>query len=156
MKHPLNPWTTQPRTTQPRDHSTQGPLNPGPLIPGPLKPESSMGPLYLPPWTEVLNNIAGELHMVVVRKEISGECTPANFCPIFSCLSMLTWLSLEVALSKALTTTTTNGFIILAVLQIGHWACKAWIHSNHLINKKQFMELKLTQWPSEGGGMGGP
>ena len=99
--------------SQPMDYSTQGPLNPGPLIPGPLipgplipgplnpgplnpgplKPESSIlttGPLYLPPWKEVLINIAGELHMVVVRKEISEECTPTNFCPIFSCLSMLT------------------------------------------------------------------
>ena len=84
--------------SQPMDYSTQGPLNrgpliPGPLNPGPLKPESSimtMGPLYLPPWKEVLINIAGELHMVVVRKEISGKCTPANFCPIFSCLSLLT------------------------------------------------------------------
>ena len=84
--------------SQPMDYSTQGPLNPGPLIPGPLnpeplKPESSIlttGPLYLPPWKEVLMNIAGELHMVVVRKEISGKCTPANFCPIFSCLSLLT------------------------------------------------------------------
>ena len=84
--------------SQPMDYSTQGPLNPGPLIPGPLnpgplKPESSIlttGPLYLPPWKEVLINIAGELHMVVVRKEISGKCTPANFCPIFSCLSLLT------------------------------------------------------------------
>lgn len=74
--------------SQPKDYSTQGPLNPGPL-----KPESSIlttGPLYLPPWKEVLINIAGELHMVVVRKEISGKCTPANFCPIFSCLSLLT------------------------------------------------------------------
>lgn len=84
--------------SQPMDYSTQGPLNrgplnPGPLNPGPLKPESSImttGPLYLPPWKEVLINIAGELHMVVVRKEISGKCTPANFCPIFSCLSLLT------------------------------------------------------------------
>ena len=59
-----------------QDRSTQGPLIPGPLNPGPLKPESSiltMGPLYLPPWKEVLNNIAGELHMVVVRNEISGD-----------------------------------------------------------------------------------
>ena len=84
--------------SQPMDYSTQGPLNrgpliPGPLNPGPLNPESSImttGPLYLPPWKEVLINIAGELHMVVVRKEISGKCTPANFCPIFSCLSLLT------------------------------------------------------------------
>ena len=79
--------------SQPMDYSTQGPLNRGPLIPGPLKPESSImttGPLYLPPWKEVLINIAGELHMVVVRKEISGKCTPANFCPIFSCLSLKT------------------------------------------------------------------
>ena len=84
--------------SQPMDYSTRGPLNrgpliPGPLNPGPLKPESSImttGPLYLPPWKEVLINIAGELHMVVVRKEISGKCTPANFCPIFSCLSLLT------------------------------------------------------------------
>lgn len=58
------------------DYPTQDRSTQGLLTPGPLNPESSiltMGPLYLPPWKEVLNNIAGELHMVVVRNEISGD-----------------------------------------------------------------------------------
>ena len=87
--------------SQPMDYSTQGPLNrgplipgplnPGPLNPGPLKPESSImttGPLYLPPWKEVLINIAVNFTWWLSEKKyLANAPLPifAQFFPAFLC-----------------------------------------------------------------------